>query len=131
MTPKAYRKPSAEDPSPRYTFKEWKDVSPIGVFIIHLNISLMLSVFSSSKSIHSVGWKHHQEFIPYDGQVQRQWRRAVTVRAARWCCNSMVLSLRRVQASPLIILGVLLPPLRAPAIPCRGAIKGNWDIKTA
>ena len=33
--------------------------------------------------------------------------------------------------SPLITLGVLLPLLRAPAIPSRGAIKGNWDTKTA
>jgi len=33
--------------------------------------------------------------------------------------------------SPLTTLGVLLPLLRAPAIPSRGAIKGNWDIKTA
>jgi len=33
--------------------------------------------------------------------------------------------------SPLTTPGVLLPPLRALAIPSRGAIKGNWDIKTA
>ena len=33
--------------------------------------------------------------------------------------------------SPLITLGVLLPLLRAPTIPSRGAIKGNWDMKTA
>jgi len=33
--------------------------------------------------------------------------------------------------SPLTTPGVLLPLLRAPAILSRGAIKGNWDIKTA
>ena len=32
---------------------------------------------------------------------------------------------------PLITPGVLLPLLRAPAILSRGAIKGNWDMKTA
>jgi len=35
------------------------------------------------------------------------------------------------RTSPLTTPGVLLPLLRAPAIPSRGAIKGNWDMKTA
>jgi hypothetical protein len=45
--------------------------------------------------------------------------------------DSVVLSLRRLRASPLTTPGVLLPPLGAPVIPSRGAIKGNWDMKTA
>ena len=49
------------------------------------------------------GWKHHQETVPHDGQVQRRWQRAAAARAARWCCGFVVLGLRRVfyEASPL------------------------------
>ena len=37
------------------------------------------------------GWKHYLESVPFDGQVQRRWKRAVAARAAL-LFNSVVMS---------------------------------------